>query len=177
MLAVVLLAGAWGCSGYHFVRSGQGIPGVRSVAVPTLVNRSFEPGLDLLVTEALRREFQRNGTTVVTNRSQADLVISGVVLELRTTARSLSSTAFTLEYQIQMSLVLSATRPDGTPVPIDWNSQNDWELYLTSADVEAEKRNREQALRRLAAVIAARVNESLGERLAAPAPAEPVATP
>lgn len=166
VLAAALVAAAWGCSGYRFVRAKESLGSVRRVAVPTLANRSFEPGLELLVTEALRREFQRRGALVVTDPAQADLVLSGTVLEVHTVSRSFSSIAFTLEYQVQMALALSATRPDGTAIPLDWNAQNEWELYLTSADVEAEKRNRDEALRRLAAVLASRVHETLAERLA-----------
>ncbi|RIK99737.1 MAG: hypothetical protein DCC71_19965 [Proteobacteria bacterium] len=166
VLAAALLAVASGCGGYRFVRAQESLGSVRRVAVPTLANRSFEPGLELLVTEALRREFQRRGAVVVGDPAQADLVLSGTVLEVHTQSRSFSSIAFTLEYQVQMALSLVATRPDGSSIPLDWNAQNEWELYLTSADVEAEKRNRDEALRRLAAVLAARVHETLAQRLA-----------
>jgi hypothetical protein len=166
LLAVLLASGA-GCSGYRFVRTSEGLGPVRRVAIQTLYNNSYEPGLDVLVTDALRREFQRRGgATLVSDPAQADLVLAGSVLELRTTARSFSSIAFALEYQMQMQIALVATRADGSAIVIDPNALYEWELYLTSADVEAERKNREEALRRLAAVLASRVRESLAERLA-----------
>lgn len=166
LLAVLLASGA-GCSGYRFVRTSEGLGPVRRVAIQTLYNNSYEPGLDVLVTDALRREFQRRGgATLVSDPAQADLVLAGSVLELRTTARSFSSIAFALEYQVQMQIALVATRADGSAIAVDPNALYEWELYLTSADVEAERKNREEALRRLAAVLASRVRESLAERLA-----------
>lgn len=166
LLAAAVASGA-GCSGYRFVRSSEGLGPVQRVAIQTLQNNSYEPGLEVLVTDALRREFQRRGgATLVADPAQADLVLAGSVLELQTSARSFSSIAFALEYQVQMQISLVATRADGSAVAIDPNALFEWELYLTSADVEAERRNRDEALRRLASVLASRVRESLAERLA-----------
>jgi hypothetical protein len=166
LFAAAVASGA-GCSGYRFVRSSEGLGPVQRVAIQTLQNNSYEPGLDVLVTDALRREFQRRGgATLVSDPAQADLVLAGSVLELQTSARSFSSIAFALEYQVQMQISLVATRADGSAVAIDPNALFEWELYLTSADVEAERRNRDEALRRLASVLASRVRESLAERLA-----------
>lgn len=166
LLALAVAVGA-GCSGYHVVRTSEGLGPVKRVAIQTLHNNSYEPGLEVLMTEALRREFQRRGgATLVSDPAQADLVLAGSVLQLETTVRSFSSIAFALEYQVQMQLALTATRADGSAVVVDPNALFEWELYLTSADVEAGRKNRDEALRRLAAVIASRVRESLAERLA-----------
>ena len=163
----LLVATALGCSGYRVVHTSEGLGPVRRVAVLTLGNYSIEPGLELMVTDALRREFQRRGgVELVSDPADADLVISGTVRELEVNARSFSSIAFALEYQILMQLALEARRSDGTPVGIDPAALRDFELYLTSADVGAERRNRDEALRRLASVMASRVGDSLAEQLA-----------
>ena len=86
MLAVALV---WGCSGYHVVRTDTTLGPVRRVAIQTLENHSFEPGVEVMISEALRREFQRGGgVAVVADPAQADLVVSGAVRDLVTTARS-----------------------------------------------------------------------------------------
>ena len=107
------------------------------------------------------------GATLVSDPEQADLVLEGSVQELRVSARSFSSIAFALEYSVEMRLHLFARRSDGTQVRIDPSALREVELYLTSADVEAEHKNRDEALRRLAALLASRVHESLANRLAA----------
>jgi len=163
---VAIVAGSLACSGYRVVRASEGLGPVKRVAVQTLVNDSYEPGLDVMVTEALRREMQkRGGVELVSDPAAADLVLSGAVLKVQTNARSFSSIAFALEYQVDMSLSLQARKPDGTLVAIDPAALRDWELYLTSSDVEAERRNRDEALRRLASVLAERVHDSLADRL------------
>jgi hypothetical protein len=163
----LLVATVSACSGYRVVRTSEGLGSVRRVAVLALGNYSIEPGLDLMVTDALRRDFQsRGGVELVSDPADADLVISGTVRELEVNARSFSSIAFALEYQILMQIALEARRRDGTPVGIDPAALRDIEFYLTSADVEAERRNRDEALRRLASVMASRVGDSLAEQLA-----------
>jgi len=102
---------------------------------------------------------------VVDDPKQADLVLSGNVSDVITNTRSLSSTVFALEYQVEMRLSLRAHRTDGADVTLDPAALRDWEVYLTSADVQAERRNREEALRRLASVLASRVGDSLAEKV------------
>jgi hypothetical protein len=158
--------GTAGCSNYHVVRTDAALGPVHRVAVQTLQNHSFEPGVEMMVSDALRREFQRGGgIAVVPDPAQADLVVSGTVLDLVTSARSFSSAAFGLEYQIQMRLALTARRSDGTVIPLDPSAMSEWELYLTSSDVEAERKNRDEALRRLSTVLAERTREFLSDRL------------
>jgi hypothetical protein len=91
--------------------------------------------------------------------------LSGTVLDLITTARSFSSVAFGLEYQVELRLALTAKRADGTVIALDANALREWELYLTSSDVEAERKNRDEALRRIASVLAERTREFLSDRL------------
>ncbi len=165
-LASLAVLGIWGCGGYHVVRTDTALGPVHRVAVPTLANHSFEPGIEMMVTEALRREFQRGGgAVVVADPAHADLVLSGVVLELQTTARSFSSVAFGLEYQVELSLSLTATRSDGSVLVLPSSALHEWELYLTSSDVEAERKNRAEALRRVSSVLAERTREFLSDRL------------
>jgi hypothetical protein len=165
-LAAFAVLGIWGCSGYHVVRTDTALGPVHRVAVPTLANHSFEPGIEMMITEALRREFQRGGgAAVVADPMQADLVLTGTVLDLVTTARSFSSVAFGLEYQVELRLALTAKRSDGSVIVLPAGAMREWELYLTSSDVEAERKNRDEALRRVASVLAERTREFLSDRL------------
>jgi hypothetical protein len=80
--------------------------------------------------------------------------------------RSFSSILFALEYEVRMELGLSVARRDGTPVPIDPHALTEAERYLASSDVEVTRTNRQEALRRLAGVLAGRVHDALYERIA-----------
>lgn len=163
-LVLLLLPSA---CGYRFVRYASGLGDVRSVAIQTLRNDSFEPGVELVVTDALLREFlRRGGVRVVDDAQRADLVLSGAVLPLTTRPQSLSAAVFVLEEQVGLRLALEARRGDGTLVPLHASAQNESEVYRVSADVEATRKNREEAIRRLAGVLAGRVHDALAEGLA-----------
>ena len=160
-----LLLALSGC-GYHLLRYGAALGDVRRVAIQTFKNDSYEPGYELVVTDALIREFMRRGALqVVRDPKLADLVLAGRVLPIRTVGRSFSAVDLALEYQVEVKLDLQVKRRDGTAVQLDENALSDSELYTASADVEAMRKNREEALHRVAGVLAERVHEALFERL------------
>ena len=155
-----------GC-GYSVVRYGSGLGDARRVAIHGLTNDSFEPGVEALVSDALAREFaQRGALRLVDDPAAADLVIGGSVKSVEIRGRSFSSILFALEYEVRMQLGLSVKRRDGSEVPIDPNALVESERYLASSDVEVTRTNRQEALRRLAGVLAGRVHDALYERIA-----------
>jgi hypothetical protein len=162
--ALLLLAGAVSGCGYQLVDYARSESGARKIALPTLRNDSYEPGIELLVADALRREFLRRGAFQLTeDPAAADLVISGSVLPLLTSSTSFSSVVLALEYQVSLALELHAKRSDGVEIPLDPHSLRETERYLASADAGALHRNRQEALRRMASVIAARVHDEVFE--------------
>jgi outer membrane lipopolysaccharide assembly protein LptE/RlpB len=166
--ALLLLAGATSACGYQLVDYARPESGSRKIALPTLRNDSYEPGVELLVADALRREFLRRGAFQLTDDpAAADLVLSGNVLPIQTSSTSFSSVVLALEYQVSLALELHAKRSDGVEIPLDPRSLRETERYLASADAGALHRNREEALRRMAGVIAARVHDEVFE-VAAP---------
>jgi hypothetical protein len=164
--ALALAVAASGC-GYSWVRYGGGLGDVRRVAIRGIGNDSFEPGVDALVSEALVREFLRRGALrLVESPEAADLVIGGAVKRVDVRRRSFSSILFALEYEVRLELGLVVERRDGTAVAIDPNALAESERYLASADSEVTRTNRQEALRRLAGVLAGRVHDALYERIA-----------
>lgn len=160
---LLLLAAGSGC-GYSLVGYGAGFDGIRTVAIETPANDSFVPGVEYVVADALRREFLRRGAVrIIDDPAKADLVVSGAVTRVRSTGRSFSSVVFSLEYDLLLELELEARRPDGQVIVIGDRSLSGNEYYLASADVEATRKNRDEALRRIAAVLAERVHEYLFE--------------
>jgi hypothetical protein len=71
-----------------------------------------------------------------------------------------------LEYELTLRVELHATRADGSAVDVDSRALNETERYLASADVEAQRKNRDEALRRAASVVASRVYDALAVKLA-----------
>jgi len=163
----VALALSLGACGYSLVRYGGGLGDVHRVAVHGLVNDSYEPGVEAMVSDALVREFrQRGALRLVDDPNAADLVIHGSVKKVEVRPESFDSVLFALEYQVHMELGIVIERRDGTPVVIDPNVLKESELYLSSPDVEVTRTNREEALRRLAGLLAGRIHDALYERIA-----------
>src|SRR5262245_4168232 len=162
MLAIAL---ATGC-GYSLVGAGGSLGDVHTVAIPVLRNDSWEPGVEYVVGDALRREFlRRHGVRLIDDASRADLVLGGRVRTVRSRAATVDSLVLALEYEITIELDLEARRADGRQVPLDRESLRDSERYLASADQEATRKNRTEALRRVAGVLAGRAYTALAETL------------
>jgi len=160
LLAATALLWVAGC-GYTCAGAG-GVLG--RVAVRTPRNDSTEAGLELVVADALRREVMRRaGAQLVEDPSRADWVVSGRVLPVRVVPASLSPVVLTLEYQLTLILDLRAHAPDGREVAGTPRDMTESELYLSSSDVEAERKNRGEALQRVSRQLAARFLDQLGE--------------
>jgi len=173
-LAALLVAGLVlaGC-GYRLVRAADG--GDLTVSIVTLTNDSVEPGVELTITRALRREFLRRAAPrLVSSPGAADVVIRGSVLPLETHANSFDTVALALEYRVEVSVALEISAAGRAPIRIDPAALRESELYLSSADAEAARKNRAEALRRIADVLAGRIHEVIGLQLAERA-AEPPA--
>ncbi len=162
VLALSLVSGC----GYSVVRYADALGDTRRVAIRGIANETYEPGVDHLMTEALTREFhRRRALTVVSDPTQADLVIGGEVDRLQTDSSSFSSIQFAVEYQITMYLALDIRRRDGSEVAIDPNALKESEIYLASSDIEVTRKNRQEALRRVASLLAGRIHDALFERM------------
>lgn len=159
------------CSGcaYELVRSGAG---TASVSLTTLANDTLEPGIELVVSEALRRELVGRGDwRLVADPEAADVTIRGRVSALETSGRSFSADVRSIEYGVRMVLDLEVRLHDQAPLPLDPAALSETELYLTSADLEVGRKNREEALRRLASLLASRVYDELLFATSASSPA------
>jgi len=162
MLSIAIAAGC----GYSLVGTGGSLGDVRTVAIPTLRNDSWEPGAEYVVADALRREFlRRQGVRLVEDASRADLVLGGRVRTVRSRAASVDSLVLALEWELTVELDIEARRANGSAVPIDREALRDSDRYLASADQEVTRKNRSETLRRIAGVLAGRVYLALAETL------------
>ena len=153
---------ASGCA-YRWAGSADATP-LGRVAVRMPENLSGEPGLERLVAEALRRAvLRRAGAELVEETATADWVVGGRVLPLRVAPASLSPVVLTLEYEVTLSLDLRARRGDGREVVGDARALRETERFLSSADVEAQRKNRDEALRRVCRLLATRFLDGLDE--------------
>jgi hypothetical protein len=156
------MPGALGC-GYVWV-GAEGGRGLGGVAGETPETASRLGGLELVVADAVRRVvLRRSGARLVEDPERADWVVSGRVLPLRVAPASLSPVVLTLEYELTLELALRARGPDGREIESDARALRETERYLSSADAEAQRKNRDEALRRVSRLLAARFLDWLDE--------------
>lgn len=102
LCAAALLA--TGCAGYHLGPVNGQIPGEKSVEVFPFNNQTLQPRLGDAVTQALREEFQTDGTYSLATSRPGDIVVSGIITSYTRAGLSyLSSDVLTANnYQIAM---------------------------------------------------------------------------
>jgi hypothetical protein len=160
-LLLVLLVALEGCS-YRLVRYGSDAEDLPRVSVVTLTNDSQEAGVESLVSEAMRREvLNRGGLRLVGDPEAADYVIRGRVRDLETRARGFSAAVLAVEYEVTMRLDVVVDLGSGEVWKMDPDTMRESEIYLASADVEVGRKNRDEALRRLSEMLAARVHDRI----------------
>ena len=82
-IAIAIASALAGC-GYRLRADTKPPAGIRSVAVPTFENDTYEPGLELAFTERMRGELGRGSAVqLVLDSKDADAVLSGEVLSFR----------------------------------------------------------------------------------------------
>jgi len=164
-IALVGLLAFPGC-GYRLIGAGSGLSSLESVAIETPRNDSYQSGVEYMVADALRRELlRRGGAELSEDPEDANLVVSGRVQSLRAEPRSFSSVVLVLEYEVTMTLDLVARRRDGSEVLLEARALQESERFLSSADVEAERKNRMEAIRRVSQILATRFFDSVAEEM------------
>ena len=147
---------------YHFAGSGRLPGGVQTIAVEILKNRTSETGLENKITNDLIYEFIRRGKTVQKDIKKADAVLSGVIESSRITTISRQQQQSPIERQIQITLSLTLTKPDGKVI---WSASkiSDYEAYNVASDKQATDTNKRRALEILSKRLAEKVHNRLTE--------------
>ena len=81
MLGVLLALTACGCAGYRLGPTNPAVTGGRTVQVRFFENQTLEPRLVESVNQALRRVLQQDGSLKVRTHGDADLSLSGVLVD------------------------------------------------------------------------------------------------
>jgi len=158
-----LISGVTAC-GYGFVRYDDAGTDTPRISVVTLSNDSREPGVELLVSQALRHEIlTRGGLELVGPSIRPDFTLQGRVLPVQTRSRSFTGDVLAREYEVTLRLELRVDAESGEGMRrADFRAQ---ELYLASADAAVLRKNRQEALRYLSGLLARRVHDTMDREL------------
>jgi len=82
-LLPVLVMCLTSCAGYQLGGAKpQHLSGVTKIAIPAFVNNTLEPRLGSLVTNAVIKQIQSDGSYQVVSRDQAEAVLEGIVADV-----------------------------------------------------------------------------------------------
>lgn len=100
--------------GYQLSGKGTHVPpGITSVAIPTFVNQTLEPGIEVPFTQGFLREFLFDSRVRISGRSEADAVLEGVIRSFRLQSVSYDRSGFVLEYETIVTVDLTLKKKDG----------------------------------------------------------------
>lgn len=119
LLALISVVMTTGC-GYTFRGSGSALPpDVKSIYIPQVDNNSTKLGLAIVLTDAIRDEFDGYGTvSVVDNQNEADAVLKVTIVDVKeTTSAVRANTNTSLQMQTTMFLTAELRRVTG---PVLW---------------------------------------------------------
>jgi outer membrane lipopolysaccharide assembly protein LptE/RlpB len=104
-VAVILLCGAAAGCGYHLVGTGSTLPeDVSTLFVERFLNQTSFADMDQRVDEALTLEWvRRRRLQLVDDREGVDLVLSGVILSLRSSPVRFDEQGRATEYQMALT--------------------------------------------------------------------------
>jgi outer membrane lipopolysaccharide assembly protein LptE/RlpB len=108
--------------GYQLSGKGTHVPpGITSLAIPTFVNQTLEPGIEIPFTQGFLREFIFDSRVKVLGRNEADAVLDGVIKSFRLQSVSYDRSGFVLEYETIVTVDLTLIRKNGEVV---WRLNN-----------------------------------------------------
>jgi len=146
--------------GYRFTGGGDLPEGIRKISVTILENRTQETGLENVVTNDLIYEFTRSGKAKVTDREQADAILSGVIRSMRTATVTHRGEQTALERRVTISVDLKLTDQAGQVL---------WAVKGLSANetyvVESDKLDTEENKREAIAALSKRMAEKVFNRM------------
>ena len=131
-----------GCLGYHvgpvkpyYLRD------VHTIAIPTFKNRTLVPHIEVLVTDAVIKQLQQDGTFQIARGEDADATVTAEIIRInRVPARSVRGNVLaTVEFNLAMSVRYSVIGRDGTQL-VGSAEVSGATTFFVSSDVTTDER-------------------------------------
>jgi outer membrane lipopolysaccharide assembly protein LptE/RlpB len=153
LLGIAVISGC----GYQMVGRETHIPpGLTSIAIPTFVNKTFEPGIEIPFTQAFLREFILDQRIKVVDRSQADSILEGVIQSFVISSASYDRSGLVLEYKTTVVMDVTLKKRTGETL---WTVRDLKEArwYHTSSNILTSEANKAMAIQQMGAIVAGRI--------------------
>lgn len=162
IVGVLACLGLSGCLGY---RIGPAKPyylrDIHTIAIPTFVNKTLIPRVEVLVTDTVIKQFQQDGTFRIVSNDKADATLSAEIIRIgRSPARSVRGNVLaTSEFNLAMRVKYRLLGPDGKPLG-PWAEVAGTTSFFVGTDVTTDER---QALPLATEELASRLVTQLSE--------------
>jgi len=145
-----------GC-GYQMVGKETHIPpGLNSIAIPTFVNKTMEPGIEVPFTQALLREFILDRRVKVTDRKDAETILEGVINSFNLFSVAYDRSGYALEYQVIVVADITLKRNTGETLWVEKHmSETRW--FRVSQSILMTEDNKVAAIREAGEFMAQRI--------------------
>jgi len=140
--------------GYRFAGSEGPPRGIEKLYIQNIENKTTEPGIDILITDALKNEFIQKYRGTLTSREQAHAVLSGTLIGIRTETVVRRGTLTSLERRVYMTIDLALKSVDSERLWYAKGITSNDTYTVISGDKEASEQNKRDALRELSEIIA-----------------------
>ena len=116
MMAALACLSLSGCLGYHI---GPAKPyylrDVHTIAIPTFANKTLIPRVEVLVTDAVIKQFQQDGSFRIGSGETSDATLKGEIIRIsRSPARSVTGNVLaTSEFNLAVHVKYRLVGPDG----------------------------------------------------------------
>jgi outer membrane lipopolysaccharide assembly protein LptE/RlpB len=132
-------------------------PGLTSIAIPTFLNQTLEPGIEVPFTQGFLREFINDRRVRVVDRREADSVLEGVIKSFAIYSVAYDQSGIATEYQTTVVIDLILKKQTGE---ILWKEQDFSETrwYRTStAGVLISESKKAAAIQQIGRFMAERI--------------------
>jgi hypothetical protein len=150
--------------GYRFAGSEGPPQGVEKLFIQRIDNKTTEPDLDNLITNALKNEFIQKYRGVLVDKERADAVLSGVVVGVRTETIARRGALTSLERRVYMTIDLTMKSSGSERIWFAKGITASETYTVTSGDKEGTEQNKRRALedaaRRLAEISFNRLSDN-----------------
>ncbi len=157
ILSITLLLGC----GYRMVGKETHVPpGLDSIAIPTFINKTYEPGIEITLTQSFLREFIQDRRVKIVDRGVADSYLEGVVKSFIVASVSYNRSGFVDQYLAMATVDVTMKKRTGE---ILWKESNlaEKQWYQASSLVLVNEANKNIAIQQIGRVLAERIRNRI----------------
>jgi hypothetical protein len=135
-------------------------PGLASIAIPTFINQTLEPGAEVPFTQGFLREFINDRRVKVVDRKKADSILEGVIRSLDIYSVAYDRSGIALEYQTTVVIDLTLRKQTGEILWIEQGlSETQW--YRSALSPIISESNKVAAVQQIGSLMAGRIRNRL----------------